>query len=103
MCDINWVKGGVGHIHTDTLVPIECFVLDDIIEQIMVYGMKNYLREETNLTSKVIDRIEDPAEVEVDHVNINLGTALILSNVAAALICSRESTKFNLMEQRLFL
>ena len=44
-------------------MPIECFVLDDFIEHIMVYGMKNYLREETNLTSEVIDRIVDPAEV----------------------------------------
>ena len=91
------------YFHTDTLVPIECFVLDDFIEHIMVYGMKNYLREETNLTSEVISRIVDPAEVKVDHANINLGTALILSNAATALICPRESTRLNLMEHRLFL
>ena len=94
------------YFHTHTLVPIECFVLDDFIEHIMVYGMKDYLREETNLTSDVIDSIIDPSDNRVDHANISLGTALVLSNAATALICPRESTRqsrLNLIEHRLFL
>ena len=91
------------YFHTNTLVPIECFVLDDFIEHIMVYGIKNYLREETNLTTNIIDSIVDPSENKVDHANISLGTALVLSNAATALICPRESTRLNLIEHRLFL
>ena len=91
------------YFHTHTLVPIECFVLDDFIEHVVVYGMKDYLRDETNLTSDMIDSIVDPSDNRVDHANISLGTALVLSNAATALICPRESTRLNLMEHRLFL
>ena len=31
------------YFRTGTLVPIECFVLDDFVEHIMVYGLKDYL------------------------------------------------------------
>ena len=91
------------YFHTNTLVPIECFVLDDFIEHIIVYGMKQYLRDETNLTNDIINTIIDPSDDTVDHANISLGTALVLSNAATALICHRESTRLNLIEHRLIL
>ena len=37
------------YFKTDTLVPIECFVLDDFVEHIVVKGMKNYLRQNTDI------------------------------------------------------
>ena len=68
------------YFRTGTLVPIECFVLDDFVEHIMVYGLKDYLREETQLSEETISKIVDPAGKDVDHIKISLGTGLVLSN-----------------------
>ena len=91
------------YFRTHTLIPIECFVLDDFIEHIMVHGVKEYLRESTNLEEKIIENIVDPAETKVDHANMSMGTALVLSNAATALICPQQSVKLNLQEHRLLL
>ena len=91
------------YFRTHTLIPIECFVLDDFVEHIMVSGMKQYLRKETNLTENVIKQIVDPGEIKVDHAKISQGTALVLSSAASTLVCPRESVKINLQEHRLFL
>ena len=86
-----------------TLIPIECFVLDDFVEHIMVYGLKKYLKEETELDEYTINKITDPSDVEVDHADLSLGTGLVLSNAAMALICPSQSTRINLREHRLIL
>ena len=91
------------YFRTHTLIPIECFVLDDFVEHIMVNGMKQYLKQETNLKETVIKQIVDPGETKVDHANISQGTALVLSSAASTLLCPRESTRINLQEHRLFL
>ena len=91
------------YFRTHTLVPIECFVLDDFVEHIMVNGMKQYLRKETDLKENIIKQIVDPAETKVDHANLSQGTALVLSSAASTLLCPRETTKINLQEHRLFL
>ena len=91
------------YFRTNTLIPIECFVLDDFVEHIMVYGLKDFLREETRLSEETINNIVDPAEKDVDHSNISMGTGLVLSNAATALICPGESTRTNLMDHRLFI
>ena len=91
------------YFRTNTLVPIECFVLDDFIEHIMVYGIKKYLKEETILDENTINNIVDPSEVQVDHADLSLGTALVLSNAAMALICPLQSTRINLKEHRMIL
>ena len=91
------------YFHTHTLVPIECFVLDDFVEHIMVKGIKQYLHQESNLNKDIINNIVDPAEENVDHANISKGTALVLSNAATTLLCPRESMKINLQEHRLIL
>ena len=91
------------YFRTGTLVPIECFVLDDFVEHIMVYGLKDYLREETQLSEETISKIVDPAGKDVDHIKISLGTGLVLSNAAMALICPEQSTRLNLIEHRLII
>ena len=91
------------YFRTGTLVPIECFVLDDFVEHIMVYGLKDYLREETQLSEETISKIVDPAGEDVDHIKISLGTGLVLSNAAMALICPEQSTRLNLIDHRLII
>lgn len=91
------------YFRTDTLVPIECFVLDDFVEHILVKGMKQYLKSETNLEESEIDKIVEPSDMNVDHFHISQGTALVLSNAATAMVCPRVSTKLNLMEHKLLL
>ena len=91
------------YFHTHTLIPIECFVLDDFVEHIMVNGMKQYLRKETTLNDDMIRKIVDPGDTSVDHANISQGTALVLSSAASSLLCPRESTRINLQEHRLLL
>ena len=81
------------YFHTHTLVPIECFVLDDFVEHIMVYGLKKFLSEETSLSRQIIANIVDPAEENIDHAALNMGTGLVLSNAAMASICPKESTR----------
>ena len=91
------------YFRTHTLIPIECFVLDDFIEHIMVHGVKKYLREHTDLKEEVIKNIVDPAEINVDHANISMGTALVLSNAATALVYPLQSIKLNIQTHRLIL
>ena len=91
------------YFHTHTLVPIECFVLDDFVEHIMVKGIKQYLQQKSNLKQGIINNIVDPADNNVDHANLSKGTALVLSNAATTLLCPRESMKINLQEHRLIL
>ena len=91
------------YFRTHTLVPIECFVLDDFVEHIIVYGIKDFLTKETQLDKNTIDNIFDPADDRVDHAKLNMGTGLVLSNAAMALICPRESTRLNLLEHRLII
>ena len=91
------------YFRTHTLIPIECFVLDDFVEHIMVSGMKQYLRKETDLKENIIKQIVDPGETKVDHAKISQGTALVLSSAASTLLCPRESIRINLQEHRLFL
>ena len=88
---------------SNNLIPIECFVLDDFVEHIMVYRLKEFLTSNTDLTEEVISQIVDPAEVAIDHRNLSMGTGLVLSNAATALICPAESTKLNLKEHRLII
>ena len=75
------------YLFINTIIPIECFVLDDFVEHIMVYGLKEFLTSETQLTEATINQIVDPADMNIDHKNINKGTGLVLSNAATALIC----------------
>ena len=91
------------YFHTHTLVPIECFVLDDFVEHIMVYGLKKFLSEETSLSRQIIANIVDPAEENIDHAALNMGTGLVLSNAAMASICPKESTRVILQEHRLII
>merc|ERR1712215_29805 len=91
------------YFRTGTLVPIECFVLDDFVEHIMVYGLKDYLREETQLSEETISKIVDPTGKDVDHIKISLGKGLQLSNAAMALICPEQSTRLNLIEHSLII
>ena len=64
---------------SNNLIPIECFVLDDFVEHIMVYRLKEFLTSNTDLTEEVISQIVDPAEVAIDHRNLSMGTGLVLS------------------------
>ena len=91
------------YARTSTVVPIECFVLDDFVEHITLKGIKDYLRDQSDLNEQDIDIIIEPSDNRVDHANINLGTALVLSNAATALLCPRVSTKINLKELKLIL
>ena len=91
------------YISINTTIPIECFVLDDFVEHIMVYGLKDFLTRETQLTEATISQIVDPADMSIDHKNISMGTGLVLSNAATALICPAESTKLNLRDHRLII
>ena len=91
------------YFRTETLVPIECFVLDDFVEHIMVKGMKEYLRSETVLEEHEIEKVIEPSNNTIDHANISQGTAMVLSNAAISLICTRKSLRINLVEHRLVL
>ena len=91
------------YFRTHTLIPIECFVLDDFVEHIMAHGVKKYLREQTTLQNEIIDRIVDPADTNVDHAKLSMGTALVLSNAATALVCPLQSTRLKMHDHRLIL
>lgn len=91
------------YFKTSTFVPIECFVLDDFVEHVTVEGIKDYIRDQSELKEEDIKFIIEPSDNRVDHANINLGTALVLSNAATALLCPRVSTKINLKELKLIL
>ena len=91
------------YFRTHTLIPIKCFVPNDFVEHIMVHGVKKYLREQTTLQNEIIDRIVDPADTNVDHARLSMGTALVLSNAATALVCPSQSTRLNIQEHRLIL
>ena len=91
------------YFRTETLVPIECFVLDEFVEHIMVKGMKEYLRSNTTLEEEEIEKVIEPSDNTIDHAKISLGTAVVLSNAAIGLICPRKSLRTNLVEHRLVL
>ena len=91
------------YFRTDKVIPVECFVLDDFVEHIMVRGLKDYLRSETDLKEQQIENIIEPSDNRVDHANISNGTALVLSSAATALLCPRVSMKTNLKEHKLIL
>ena len=91
------------YFKTDTLVPIECFVLDDFVEHIVVKGMKNYLRRNTDIEEYKIEKVIEPSDMRIDHAHLSTGTALVLSNAATALVCPRMSTRMNLVEHKLLL
>ena len=91
------------YFRTDKVIPVECFVLDDFVEHIMVRGLKDYLRLETDLKEQQIENIIEPSDNRVDHANISNGTALVLSSAATALLCPRVSMKTNLKEHKLIL
>ena len=91
------------YFRTETLVPIECFVLDDFVEHIMVKGMKEYLRSNTTFEVEEIEKVIEPSDNTIDHANLSLGTAVVLSNAAIGLICPRKSLRTNLVEHRLVL
>ena len=55
------------------------------------------------MTEATIQNIVDPAEQNIDHKSISMGTGLVLSNAATALICPAESTKLNLKDHRLII
>ena len=48
-------------------------VLDDFVEHIMVRGLKDYLRLETDLKEQQIENIIEPSDNRVDHANIRNG------------------------------
>ena len=58
---------------------INCLVYDSFFHHRLVYGLKDYIRKSNVVVDGVCNSIVDLAE-RVSHRNINMGTALILSN-----------------------
>ena len=61
-------------------IAIDCFVMESFAFHKMVPSIKNFLKENTTLNDSVIDDVVSPDSGMVDHKDLNLGTALILSN-----------------------
>ena len=64
----------------NTKYAVKCYVIENFLKHILVKGLKEYLRKNTQLSPQVISRVVNPTENEIDHKDINEGTGLVLSN-----------------------
>ena len=80
-----------------------CYVINNFLKHILVKGLKEYVRDNTTLNEKIISRIVDPTQIEIDHKDINEGTGLVLSNEDACLITKDTNSRLCLKDKRLIL
>merc|ERR1711895_223896 len=78
---------------------VRCYVIEDFLKHILVKGLKEYIRNNTQLEEEVIDRIIDPTE-DVDHKE---GTGLVLSHGELSLITKERDSGLCLPDQQLIL
>ena len=78
---------------------VRCYVIEDFLKHILVKGLKDYIRNNTQLDEEVIDRIIDPTE-DVDHKE---GTGLVLSHGELSLITKERDSRLCLPDQQLIL
>ena len=78
---------------------MRCYVIEDFLKHILVKGLKDYIRNNTQLSEEVIDRIVDPTE-DVDHKE---GTGLVLSHGELSLITKEKNSRLCLPDQQLIL
>ena len=58
---------------------VNCLVYDSFFHHRIVYGLKDYIKKSNVVNNDICDRIVDPTD-RISHKDINMGTALILSN-----------------------
>ena len=87
----------------NTKYAVRCYVIENFLKHILVKGLKDYLRKNTQLSPQVISRVVDPTENEIDHKAINEGTGLVLSNEDACLITKESNSRLCLKDKRLIL
>ena len=77
----------------NTKYAVKCYVIENFLKHILVKGLKDYLRKNTQLSPQVISRVIDPTENEIDHKDINEGTGLVLSNEDACIITKESNSR----------
>ena len=82
-----------------TKYAVRCYVIENFLKHILVKGLKDYLRQNTELSEEVISRIVDPTE-DVDHEE---GTGLVLSHEELSLITKETGSRLCIPEQQLIL
>ena len=85
----------------NTKYAVKCYVIEIFLKHILVKGLKDYLRKNTQLSPQVISRVVDPTKSEIDHKDINEGTGLVLSNEDACLITKESNSRLCLKDKRL--
>ena len=85
----------------NTKYAVKCYVIENFLKHILVKGLKDYLRKNTQLSPQVVSRVVDPTKSEIDHKDINEGTGLVLSNEDACLITKESNSRLCLKDKRL--
>ena len=70
---------------------ILCYAHDTFTTHVAVKGMIEYIRKEAKQKSDLLNRLVDPASMEIDHANMSLGIGLIL--------CSATTNRLRTAEQ----
>ena len=78
---------------------VRCYMIEDFLKHILVKGVKDYIRKNTNLSEDTINRIVEPTE-NVDHRD---GTGLVLSHEELRLITKETDSRLCLPDQQLIL
>ncbi|CAL4228706.1 unnamed protein product [Meganyctiphanes norvegica] len=78
---------------------VRCYVIENFLKHILVKGLEDYLRQNTELSEEVIRRVVDPTK-GVDHEE---GTGLVLSHEELSLITKEKGSRLCLPEQQLIL
>ena len=71
-------------------IPIDCFVTELFAFHKMVPDLHNFLKCNTQLKSRVINRVSDPSSKGIDHSVLSLGSGLVLTNADRIKILQRD-------------
>ena len=87
----------------NTKYAVNCYVINKFLKHILVKGLKDFLRKNSELSEQIISRIVDPSNCEIDHKDISDGTGLVLSNEDVCLLTKETNSRLCLKDKRLIL
>ena len=82
---------------------IQCFVLDSFVEHVMITGLREYLKNNTDLEEQDLCDIIYPSENGIDHKDMSMGIGLVLSNADASLVYPDSSKRINITDKKMIL
>ena len=84
-------------------IAIDCLVSDTFTYHKMVPGIKHFLKTNTRLPDSILKRVIEPDSKDINHEELSLSTALILSNTDKIKIMGVKSKNIVLPEHDLIL